>query len=143
MTKPLPLYPSDEIPAGGDGSLVIGTKGKALERGKGTVDVPVIGFIFCSSARSFDASCHSLVSVFGGGAAVHPTMGVSTCTRRDAQSDGKRRTICFESEGYEASYADESHGRQEDFQPLAWWADGCSRPVRSKCHVVSYPSDHT
>ena len=54
VTKPLPLYPSDEIPAGGDRSLVIGTKGKALERGRGTVDVPVIGFIFCSSARSFE-----------------------------------------------------------------------------------------
>jgi hypothetical protein len=32
--------------------------------------VPVIGLRFSSLARSLDASCHSLVNVFGGGAAI-------------------------------------------------------------------------
>ena len=35
--------------------------------------IPVIGLRFISLARSLDASCHSLVNVFGGGAATKTT----------------------------------------------------------------------
>ena len=70
VTKPFPLYPSDVIPVG----IEIYVSNQADNRATGDEEekeknVPEIGFIFCSFARSLDASCHSLVSVFGGGGA--------------------------------------------------------------------------
>ena len=49
------------------------------EEGKYT---PVIGLSFISNARSLLASCHSLVSVFGGGAATKKRVHLSTHTGR-------------------------------------------------------------
>lgn len=59
-TKPLPLYPSEVMP-------VCGVKRNTM---LSDPHIPVIGFIFCSLARSFMASSHSLVLVLGASGAV-------------------------------------------------------------------------
>ena len=49
-------------------------------RTKPSVHLPVIGSRFNSRARSFEASCHSLVMVFGGGLA---DVKINTVRRRE------------------------------------------------------------
>ncbi len=55
-------------------------KGVRIMRKKmeGVNCLPVIGFMFCSRAYSFEASCHSFDKVFGGGAAEKVCYYVST-----------------------------------------------------------------
>ena len=51
--------------------------------------VPVIGLRFNSLARSLDASCHSLVNVFGGGAATQRTQRKER--KLDEQNERKKK----------------------------------------------------
>ena len=73
----MPEYPSDEIPRqeknksslACDFFAEIKEMTRERRNDKERLNVPVIGFIFCAFARSFEASSHSFVSVRGGGGA--------------------------------------------------------------------------
>ena len=103
----------------------------AGEMGKYT---PVIGLSFISNARSLLASCHSLVSVFGGGAAAKKYK-----SKRDSSQQregGVTRTKLFESEEEHAGNADEGECAEEDLEVVAGLAGGCAWAVRAKGYVV-------
>ena len=105
-----------------------GTGGTAW---RGTKYTPVIGLSFISNARSLLASCHSLVRVFGGGAAtikrVHPN--------RHKRKEGSR-TELFKSEEKHACDADEGECAEEDLEVVAGLAGGCAWAVRAKGYVI-------
>ena len=112
-----------------------------LHRGK--TDSPEMGFIFCSFALSFMASCHSLVMVCGGGWADalwgkgrarqhHPelrpiairVLGLTEMTRYKEQDTGHRYS---------------SARGKENVQSSPWRVDRCSCAVFTKGDVVRYP----
>lgn len=109
--------------------------------GKSRDYVPVIGLRFSSLARSLDASCHSLVNVFGGGAA---TMDYTKIKRKVGMSKNQnnfvfqRRTKRVQGEVQDTTQTYESNSRKEDFKSFARCTRRCTGTMRSKSHVVSY-----
>lgn len=102
---------------------------KCINHGKD--DWPEIGLSFISFARSFEASCHSLVIV----------RGVEAIRRRnwsrDLQNRAKRRTVSMDRIEHDSANANQPNSRQEYFQVVSRLTSRRTRPMRPKSHVIS------
>ena len=95
-------------------------------------NLPVMGSRFSSRARSFDASCHSLVMVFGGGPAKIAVSTVGKETRRVLSGPTK----CSACEIQGTSGEDANHDGQYEFWHAARRVEISSGSMRPKGDVV-------
>ena len=95
--------------------------------------LPVMGSRFNSRARSFEASCHSLLMDFGGGAA---STAVSTVGKKAgrALSGPTKKSAC---KGQSTSCHDTGHDIQDELWHTAGRVEISPGSVRSKGDVVS------
>ena len=95
--------------------------------------LPVMGSRFNSRARSFEASCHSLVMVFGSGPA---STAVSTVGKKTGRvlSGPTEESGC---EGQSTSGHDTGHDKHDELRHTARRVEVSPGSVRSKGDVVS------
>ena len=109
--------------------------------GNGTVEsrnVPWMGFIFCSAARSFDACSHSFVIVRG---------GAGPCERHSAQralghEQKEAHTICTDDEVERRRRANGGRHAPDDLGGRPGGADGCTGAVGTERNVVRCTHAH-
>lgn len=98
-----------------------------------------MGFIFCSIARWFEASSHSLLIVFGGGAAtiaytVQRSHRVGKLTGHTEESRGSEDHTCCSNT---CNYAKES------LDAGTRWVNGSTGSMRSERNIIRYECIHT
>ena len=86
-----------------------------------------------SFARSFDASCHSFVIVFGGGGAAKSHIRVSLPATRCKHPERTERAGC---EPDDTGCSEETRDTERDLERRAGRVDGCARAVRAEGDVV-------
>ena len=98
-----------------------------------------MGLIFCSRARSFEASSHSFEIVLGGGGATrtHETRRAFQEPNRGVRTD---RTNAIEQD---RRGDDEAGHAQNDLRDGAGRVDGCTGAVGAERNVVRCSSTHT
>ena len=95
----------------------------------------MMGFIFCSMAFWFEASCHSFVMVFGGGGAkieqnIYPP---------EYPCPKARRTHRTRSGEQQPAYPNHDGHTSNNLEHLSRRASWCARAMRTKSDVVCYP----
>ena len=113
----------------------------------------MMGSIFCSSARSLEASCHSRLIVLGGGGAkrkgrlIHSVRSTELKWRAQdwlAERRGKRaqqRTARMNAPRNQPSHADETHRVQKDFETITRLTDGRPGTMWTESDVVGYKKE--